>query len=150
MCMNVQLFWISEGTLNGSNVKDFAIVLLNSPRYDFAAPSPLVAYVDSSATPDEVTFTKHFLAEKALYPSEAILKRKLKVERLASSISVEVDGVLKYRIRPSKHLKPAKEVSSYLYEWLRSPEQWESDVVDVRFGDRRSVYSHTNALVATF
>lgn len=147
-CLNVQVFFLSQGAHRGRELQPMAIVLINISGRDFGSPVPLIAYVDNSIDDEGLDFATALLAARGLMPSAGVHRKKLTSRVTKDSITVGVGDILDYKIATTTHSAPERNVKDHLYPWLTEPEQWVAEGVRLHLAEIDASYRGTNALAA--
>lgn len=101
LCVNVQLYAISQAVLNGVATRDLQFVLVAMPTGPHGISIPRRAYVDSGVPGEKVrTMTK--LIEMMYGVSVQVIRRKVHISTSSEKHEVTIPGVLTYKSKASQ------------------------------------------------
>jgi hypothetical protein len=147
-CFNVNLYRITRDESLTANLRGSQFVVIESSDTPYAAPFPQTVFVDSSASPDQVSIITALAAK--YFAHAKVIRQPMVYRENGNNQQLEIPNVLSYNIQISE-ARPKNDVSDFLYHWLTNPRQ--GIVTKVWYGppgEQSIEYSGTNALKGEF
>jgi hypothetical protein len=146
LCANVQVFSITQATIDGHSLKDKHFAVIGLPGGPFDLPHISTVLVEDQA--DERVVGDII---QVLFGSYEV---KMQVVKISSDLSksrqrIKIPGLLEYEVEAlSPEATPEDQVRTNLYRWLSNPRQGRVKKVVLRLENGDITYTGTNAILA--
>lgn len=148
-CLNIQLYDINQAILKGVDKGNLQFVLIAMPMGSLGISTPRWAYVDSTMQQDKVQAVIELVQMLYGVPVK-VIPDKVVIRALPGLHEVNIPRVLTYKVRrrEADEAKVDQSVASYLYPWLREPEQGLTELALYTPEGEEIRYEGTNSLFA--